>query len=247
MEGSDFSGLLERLFRKNGLESFLQPATIEKFAAFTELLLSANKEQNLTAIRDLPGIVGKHYADCLLCADLFPQGASVLDVGCGGGFPTIPLGIARPDLHLTAIDSTGKKVAFVARAAKELGLEQIQTVCGRIEDAEFCRFREQFDVVTARAVANLRVLSELTLPFVKRGGRMIGMKGAQGEEELRDAREVISKLGGEVERVEKRDLICVGEGETEEKETRTLILIRKIAKTPEKYPRAYAAIKKGFV
>ena len=125
MEGSDFSGLLERLFRKNGLESFLQPAMTEKFAAFTELLLSANKEQNLTAIRDLPGIVGKHYADCLLCADLFPQGASVLDVGCGGGFPTIPLGIARPDLHLTAIDSTGKKVAFVARTAKELELEQI--------------------------------------------------------------------------------------------------------------------------
>ena len=241
MVESDFYGLLENSFRANGLDRFLRPEIEQKFYALTELLLQANGEQNLTAIRDVPGIVSRHYADCLLGEDLIPHGAKLLDVGCGGGFPTFPLSIARGDLEITAIDSTQKKVSFVEKTAKALGLTQIETVCGRMEEDGCRKYREQFDVVTARAVANLRILTELTIPFAAIGGHFLAMKGMQGEEELEEAREAIEKLGGRVEKVERRELICAGEVET-----RVLILIRKVKPTPEKYPRPYAAIKKGF-
>ncbi len=246
MEEPTFTELFEDVFRKNGLEQYLEPEKKQLFAKFTGLFLQASCEQNLTAIRDLPGIVCKHYADCLLGAHLFPANASVLDVGCGGGFPTLPLAIARPDLQITALDSTQKKISFVEKAVKELGLQNVRAVCARVEE-EGCRpFRESFDVVTARAVANLRVLSELTLPFVKIGGLFISMKGSQGQEELEEAKNAIAKLGGIAEQIVQKELICVGEGVTESREARMWIQIRKIAHTPEKYPRSYAAIKKGF-
>ena len=201
MGESEFYKLLEDSFRANGLERFLQPAIEHKFYAFTELLLQANSEQNLTAIRDVPGIVCRHYADCLLGEDLIPHGAKVLDVGCGGGFPTFPLSIARGDLQIVAVDSTQKKVSFVERAAKTLGLTNIEAICGRMEEEGCRKYRERFDIVTARAVANLRVLCELTIPFVAIGGSFLAMKGMQGEEELAEARGAIEKLGGKVEKI----------------------------------------------
>ena len=246
MKESDFYRLLEDSFRKNGLERFLRPEIEQLFFAFTELLTQANAEQNLTAIRDLPGIVCRHYVDCLLGEDLIPTGSAVLDVGCGGGFPTFPLAIARKDLRITAIDSTQKKVAFVEKTAKTLGLLQIETVCGRMEEEGFRKYRAKFDVVTARAVANLRVLSELTLPFVQIGGIFLAMKGSQGETEREEATAAIEKLGGKVEKTLRRELICVGPDGKEERESRTLIAVRKTRQTPEKYPRPYASIKKGF-
>ena len=246
MAESDFDKLLEESFCKNGLKKFLQPEIRRKFFFLTELLTQANAELNLTAIRDLPGIVSKHYADCLLGEDLIPDGANLLDVGCGGGFPTFPLAIARNDLRITAIDSTQKKIDFVEKTAKTLDLPKIRTVCGRMEEAGCRPFRGNFDVVTARAVANLRILSELTLPFVKTGGLFLAMKGAQGEEELEEAGAAIEKLGGKVETVQRRELICPNADGEELCEARILLLIRKVRPTPEKYPRPYPAIKKGF-
>ena len=115
-----------------------------------------------------------------------------------------------------------------------------------MEDAGCRQFREKFDLVTARAVANLRILAELTLPFVKKDGLFLAMKGAQGEEELQEAAGAIEKLGGKVEKILRRELICLDAEGKELREARTLLLIRKIRPTPEKYPRPYPAIKKGF-
>ena len=246
MEELEFTRLLEESFRKNGLERFLRPEIKRNFFLFTRLFTEANEEQNLTAIRDLPGIICKHYADCLLGEGLIPVGSAILDAGCGGGFPTFPLAIARDDLRITAIDSTQKKVDFVERTAKRLDLSNVQTVCARMEDAGCRQFREKFDLVTARAVANLRILAELTLPFVKKDGLFLAMKGAQGEEELQEAAGAIEKLGGKVEKILRRELICLDAEGKELREARTLLLIRKIRPTPEKYPRPYPAIKKGF-
>ena len=246
MKTSEFYELLEESFRANGLERFLQVEIEQKFFAFTERLMQANREQNLTAIRDVAGIISRHYADCLLGEELIPSGANLLDVGCGGGFPTFPLAIARGDLRITAIDSTQKKVSFVERTAKELGLSNVEAVCGRMEEDGCRKYRERFDVVTARAVANLRVLCELTIPFVAIGGSFVAMKGMQGEEELAEAQGAIEKLGGKVEKVLRRELVCMGENGKKTTETRILLVIRKVRPTPEKYPRPYAAIKKGF-
>ena len=161
MGESEFYKLLEDSFRANGLERFLQPAIEQKFYAFTELLLQANSEQNLTAIRDVPGIVCRHYADCLLGEDLIPHGAKVLDVGCGGGFPTFPLSIARGDLRITAIDSTQKKIDFVERTAKILDLSQIKTVCGRMEEEGCRKCRGQFDVAAGNLTLPRRGRSQI--------------------------------------------------------------------------------------
>lgn len=247
MKESEFFGLFEEIFRKNGLEKQISPEIMRKFFALTEYLTEANAAQNLTAIRDLPGIICRHYADCLLGEELIPTGSKLLDVGCGGGFPTFPLAITRKDLRITAIDSTQKKISFVERTSKALELPNIETVCCRMEEDGSKPFRAKFDVVTARAVANLRILSEITLPFVKTGGIFLAMKGLQGEAELTEASQAIEKLGGKVDQIERRELICPGTDGKDEREARVLIVVKKIKPTPEKYPRPYAAIKKGFI
>lgn len=239
MEQTLFEDQLICLFRENCLDKFITPDIIEQFKAFTALLQEANAHTNLTSIREVPDIIAKHYADCLIAESFFPQGAAVLDVGCGGGFPTIPLSIARRDLHLTAIDSTEKKIAFVRSAAKALRLENITTICSRVEDKAMKSFSQTFDVGTSRAVAKMSILSELVLPYVKVGGYMVALKGANGEAELNEAKAAIRMLGGEVQDVLHKRLIC--SGLTEE---RTVILIQKMHPSPSQYPRQYATILK---
>lgn len=203
-------------------------ADSEKWDALTSLLLAWNEKINLTAITDPVEIERKHYADSLIGVNEIPQGAALLDVGCGGGFPSLPLAIARPDIRVTSLDSTAKKLRFVEAAATALSLP-VTTLPGRAEElGRDPRHRERFDAVTARAVARLPILCEWCLPFVKIGGIFLALKGAAAEEELREAQNAVTVLGGRLEKTVTRSL---------DGDTRTLICIRKIAPTPEKYPR----------
>lgn len=236
---SEFDRLFHEIFLKNQLERFCAEEIAGRFLSFTEILLEANEKFNLTAIKALPDVIAKHYADCLLAEECFPAGATVLDVGCGGGFPTFPLAIARPDLRITALDSTQKKIDFVSFAAKELGLSNVTAICARAEAPELQKYREAFDVVTSRAMARMSILSELTLPFLRVNGRLIALKGVQGKEELAEAANGIGILGGEI--VE--DRFCSLKTQ-EAEESRHLLVVVKKKQTPKTYPRQYAAILK---
>ncbi len=240
MDFQTFNTLFLENFSQNGLQDYLTPEIIEKFYALTNIMTEVNQVMNLTAIREVDKIIPLHYADCVKIAHLFPQNATVIDIGCGGGFPTLPLAVVRPDLRITGVDSTAKKVAYVADTAHALGLTNVKTLSARAEDlAHDPDFRENFDCATSRAVARLHILSELCLPFVKIGGKMIIMKGASGQEELDEGQEGIKKLGGEVESVAKDTLIT-----PIEQETRFNMTISKASATPTQYPRAFGQIKK---
>ena len=236
-----FDALFCDIFRKNDLESYINEETVEKFRALTEIMLETNQNMNITAITDVEKIIPLHYADCVKAAAYIPMNAKVLDVGCGGGYPILPLAIVRPDLQITGLDSTEKKILYVQKTANQLGLEEnVSTVSARAEDlAKLPAYRENFDIVIGRAVARLQVLDELCLPFVKLGGQMIAMKGLAGREECEEARNGIQRLGGNVKELVEYDLHLM-----EQSEKRSLILIEKEANTPKEFPRAFGAIKK---
>ncbi len=236
----NFRQIFVDVFNRNGLGRFTGDATVRRFYDFAVILAEANEKTNLTAISGAEDTVLKHFADSLVAEEMFPEGATVVDVGCGAGFPSIPLAIVRPDLKITPLDSTGKKIDFVSAAAKELGLTNISPVCARAED--FVKEnRESFDVATARAVSRLNILSELALPLVRVGGVFIAMKAKDGECELSEAERGIAKLGGSVVKVKKSTLMPMS-GESLE---RVSILVEKVSETDMKYPRAYAKITKS--
>ena len=253
MEEQTFETLYCEILTQNGLNLYCKEPYMSKFKDFLRLFLQENAVTNLTAIRDPAEAIAKHVADCLLAVEYLPSGATVLDVGCGGGFPTIPWAIARPDLKITALDSTQKKIDCVARMVAALGLQNVNPICGRAEDAKQKPLLGLFDVVSARAVANLRVLAELTLPFVRVGGLLVALKGAQGSAEAKEAENALKTLGGELEKDIFRTLVCPisqKEGENGSSgmeyamESRHILLIRKQKPTPSGYPRPYAQIVK---
>ena len=207
----------------------------------------------LTVLMD-PGMAfgtGTHETTRLCAAlleDHVTEGCKVLDVGCGGGFPCLPLAIVRPDLSITALDSTAKKLVFVAETAREMGLS-VTTCAGRAEElaTEGGTMREQYDCVVARAVAALPVLVELCLPFVRVGGTFFAMKGAKGAEELAAASRGILKLGGRVAARHTVDLPPADswwQGGDAQPQERMLFAIEKVAPTPKDLPRNYGRIKK---
>jgi len=209
------------------------------FPLYAQILLRENAKFNLTAITDPEEIDQKHFADSLaLLGDEpcpVPPGARLLDVGSGGGFPGVPLKIARPDIALSLLEATAKKAGFLRALAEELGIEA-QVVNARAEDAArdpACR--ERFDVVVARAVAALPLLCELCLPFVRAGGVFVAYKGTRekAEEELRAAGSAIKILGAQVERVQAETTAYGG---------RTRIILQKISPTPGIYPRNHGAM-----
>lgn len=236
----DFTSKLTKIFSANGLSSYLSIERIKKFYDLTVRMLTENEKYNLTAITDVDKIILNHYADCVTMAARLKKNATVIDVGCGAGFPSLPLAIVRPDLKITAMDSTAKRVNYVAETAAMLGLDNLTAITMRAEDGgKMPEYREKYDYATARAVAEMRVLTELSLPFVKVGGQMVAMKGKNAEFELSSAKKAIATLGG-------RNTLCDNitlRGEGEEL-THPLIIIDKKERTPSSYPRPFAQISK---
>lgn len=214
----------------------LDGKALERLSRYAELLVEWNEKINLTAITDPEGIAVKHFADCLTIfkyADI-PTGAEVIDIGTGAGFPGVVMKIARPDIKLTLMDSLQKRINFLDTLCAELGLE-VETVHSRAEEVK-SGMREHYDIAVARAVANMRVLSEYCLPYVKVGGSFIAMKGATAAEEAEGAKKGIALLGGEIKRLD-----CFSLGEHGD---RGIITVKKISQTPTKYPRNAGKISK---
>ena len=210
----------------------------DRFDKYAQMLVETNKTLNLTAITEPDEIVSKHFVDCLSVFNFvdFPKGAKVIDVGTGAGFPGVVLLIARPDLNITLLDSTKKRLGFVEAVVGELGLAA-EIVHMRAEEAgKADDYREQYDIALARAVANMQTLSEYCLPFIKKGGIFAAMKGAKAAQELEAAQGAVRKLGGEIIKSEEFTLPLCGE--------RTILKVKKISQTPPKYPRPSAQISK---
>lgn len=223
----------------------LPPETAEKYDIYATLLVEWNQKMNLTAITDPEGMLIKHFLDSLTAASCLPDGAcSLIDVGTGAGFPGVPLAICRPDIRLTLLDSLQKRLTFLDTLCRELGVPVTLIHARAEEGGRRPELREQFDVATARAVAALPVLSEYCLPFVKKGGRFIALKGPDADQEREAASRAISLLGGKI--TDDRLLhLPVDPAYTGEKAERRLLLIDKIAPTPRQYPRPSAKIAKS--
>ena len=203
---------------------------VDKFFIYKDMLKEWNEKINLTAITEDKEIILKHFIDCLTIEKYIPKDVTVIDVGTGAGFPGIPLKIVREDISLTLLDSLNKRLLFLDSVKQFLKLEKTKIVHGRAEDSgRNFAFREKYDVATARAVANLNVLAEYCLPFVKIGGLFICMKG-NNIEEVENAKKAIEKLGGKIEKIEK---IYLPDSDIE----RNIIIIRKFKDTPKEFPR----------
>ena len=203
--------------------------------AFGNAVIEQNKVMNLTAITQPEQVAKLHLLDSLSLLTLTDlRGKRVIDVGCGAGFPGVPIKIACPDLRLTLLDSLGKRMAWLETILPQLGVEA-ECVTARAEEAVTTR-REQYDVATSRAVARLNILLELTAPYVRLGGLVLAMKGTAAQEELNEAKNAIKRLGLKLEQV-----VDFPVGET----AHTVIVLRKVAPTPPQYPRRYAKIKQS--
>lgn len=222
-----------------GLDALgLDKSCIPTLEQFTALMLERNRVMNLTAITEPKDVASLHLLDSLALLQVSGwEAETVVDVGAGAGFPGMPLAIARPELHLTLLDSLGKRVDFLREACTTLNLKNTECIHARAEEFAGER-RETFDVSVSRAVAAMPVLCELCLPLVKVGGRMLAMKSSHTEEEIDHAKTAIRTLGGQIEWVRDYTIPTTDV-------VHRVICIRKVSPTPKKYPRRFAVIKKS--
>lgn len=236
---SAYPSVLKEVFKNNGLDAFCTDEICAKLSDYCKYLLEQNELFNLTAIKTPESAALLHFADSLTLSEYLPEGASILDIGSGAGFPAIPIAIARPDVQVTALDSTQKRVDFINRSAQMLGLTNTKAVCHRAEDITGKEFKEKFDVVTARAVASYPILLELALPAVKVGGSFVAMKSKDVSRETSGIDKVSKMLS-----IGKPDFHYSKLESNNEVFERCIVSLKKNASTPPKYPRAYAQIKK---
>ena len=216
---------MENLFLNCGIK--LNSDQKAKFERYYELLSYYNERFNITAITEKEEVYKKHFIDSILGVD-YIKGNTLIDIGAGGGFPSIPLKIVKSEIKMTLLEATGKKCEFLKTVAKELELENVDVINGRAEDyAKKDGFRENFDIVVARAVARLNTLSEYCIPFVKVGGNFIAYKGSD-KEEIVEAKTAVKILGGNIKEVVNKDLFGA---------ERNIVIIEKIKNTEKKYPR----------
>ena len=213
-------------------------STFARLDKYAEMLIETNKSFNLTAIKEPDDVTVKHFADCLAIFKYvdIPENTKIIDVGTGAGFPGLVMKLFRPDIQMTFLDSTKKKLGFIESVLNECGVSGEILHMRAEEAAQLSKYRENFDFATARAVAALPVLSEYCLPFVKVGGTFISMKSAESNEEISEGKKAISILGGNIEEDIVFDLV--------ENMPRRIIKIKKNSQTPTKYPRPSAQISK---
>ena len=225
----DYNTILFDETKKNGME--LSDKQIAQFNLYYELLTAKNKVMNLTAITEYNDVVKKHFIDSMMISRVLDMKKinSLCDVGTGAGFPGIPLKIVYPHLHLALVDSVGKRVNFLSEVVEKLGLEDVEAIHSRTEDlAHNIKYREKYDLVTARAVASMNVLSEYCIPYAKIGGYFAAYKSGNVEEEIETAKNAVKTLGGKIEKTDMFELYEMG---------RSIVLIRKVNSTPKIYPR----------
>ena len=193
------------------------------------LLISWNEKVNLTAIVEPEEIITKHFVDSISISKFIKEGAKIIDVGTGAGFPGIPIAIYREDIDVVLLDSLNKRVNYLDVVCKDLRLNNVRTVHGRAEDfGQNKNYREIFDVAVSRAVASLNILLEYLLPFVKIKGNCLCMKGPKVSEEINDVEKALNVLGGRIEKVEKIEFDTM---------ERYVVIVDKTGNTPEQYPR----------
>ena len=237
---TDYSTLIKEVFAENELSDLLNSKSIEQLNVFIDRMLTVNKSMNLTAITDVEDVVLKHIADSAVIVKYIPKNARLMDVGTGGGFPSLPVAIFRPDVSVYALDSTAKKLKYIDETAAILGLENVKTVCGRAEEfGKSVNYRERYDIVTARAVSALNILNELCLPFLKVGGTFIAMKGMGAPEEMDLAKSGVIQLGGS----KFRD-VPLTLSYKDRRFSRHLVFSDKVKATPASFPRIYSRIAK---
>ena len=220
-------------FKSVGFE--LSREIYEKLDIYADFLVEYNEKVNLTAITDPSEILKKHFIDSIALSKYvaISDNSSIIDVGTGAGFPSVPLKLFRPDIKLTLLDSLNKRVEFLRQLCEKLGIEA-EFIHGRAEDfSKLSEYREKYDFSCARAVANLSLLSEFCIPFVKVGGSFISMKGPT--EDISEGENAVKLLGGEISDIAEYDLFG---------EQRRIIIVKKISQTPPKYPRNSSQIKK---
>ena len=228
----DFEEFKQKLQEEsNKIQIKIEEKESRTFYDFMKILLVENEKVNLTAITEENEIIIKHFIDSLTINKYLINANKILDLGTGAGFPGIPLKIVNKDKEFVLVDSLNKRIEFLNKVKEKCELENLELIHSRAEDlAKNINYREKFDVVTSRAVANLRTLAEYLLPFVKKEGICICMKGPNVDNELEEAKNSINILGGKIEKIEK---IFLKENDME----RNILIIRKIQNTPNKYPR----------
>ena len=234
----EYFDILNEASNKVGLQYNIKKH--EQFMRYKELIKEWNEKINLTAIKEDEEIVKKHFIDSMKVFEFrkLKNAKNIIDIGTGGGFPGIPMKIINPEINIVLLDSLNKRINFLNEVIRDLQLDNIKTIHGRAEDfAQQAQYREKFDVAISRAVANLTVLSEFCIPYVKVGGYFVAMKGPAVEEEIKQSTNAIKLLGGRIEHIEKVEI----EGSDL---NHNLVIISKIAKTHNKYPRKAGMVTK---